>query len=289
MSARSSDLSFDNPGTVPARFWHRIADGRIQCDLCPRYCKLREGQRGLCFVRARMGDQMVLTTYGRSSGFAIDTARACKARGIRSVAESAGYVCPAPRAEFYQVMDAANIDLKGFTEAFYRKLTGGSLAPVLDTLQYLRHETDVWLELTTLLIPGHNDSDHDLDVMTRWVVENLGPDVPMHFTAFHPDYKMLDIPPTPAETLSRARRIAMDNGVRYAFTGNVFDPQGASTYCHQCGAVLIGRDGYAITEWKLAAGGGCSECGARCAGVFENSPSDWGPRSQPVRLKNFSG
>ena len=185
-------------------------------------------------------------------------------------------------------MDAADIDLKGFTETFYRKLTGGSLAPVLDTLQYLRHETDVWLELTTLLIPGHNDSDHELDTMTRWVVENLGPDVPMHFTAFHPDYKMRDIPPTPAATLTRARGIALDNGVRYAFTGNVFEMQGASTYCHLCGAVLIGRDGYAVAEWNLSAGGVCCECGTPCAGVFDIAPGDWGPRSQPVRLKNFS-
>jgi pyruvate formate lyase activating enzyme len=288
------------PGTPVFSF------GTAGCNLACRFCqnwdisKSREmdtladqaSPEAIARAAQSLGCRSVAYTYNDPVIFheyAIDTAKACKARGIRSVAVSAGYVCPEPRAEFYQVMDAANIDLKGFTEAFYRKLTGGSLAPVLDTLQYLRHETDVWLELTTLLIPDHNDSDHEIDTMTRWVVENLGPDVPMHFTAFHPDYKMLDVPPTPLETLSRARRIATDNGVRYAFTGNVFDPQGASTYCHKCGAVLIGRDGYAVTEWNLTGEGACSKCGAPCAGVFETVPGDWGPRSQPVRMKIFSG
>jgi pyruvate formate lyase activating enzyme len=354
---------------VPTRFWHRLDDGRVQCDLCPRFCKLHEGQQGLCFVRARQGDQIVLTTYGRSSGFcvdpiekkplnhflpgtpvlsfgtagcnlsckfcqnwdisksretdtladeaspeaiaraaqrlncrsvamtyndpvifheyAIDVAKACRAQGIKAVAVTAGYVCDEPRREFYEHMDAANVDLKAFTERFYQEVTASRLQPVLDTLVYLKRHTSVWLEVTTLLIPGENDSDAELDSLTRWIVTELGPDVPLHFSAFHPDYKMLDRPPTPPATLTRARRIAMTNGVRYAYTGNVYDPDGQSTYCHACGKLLIGRDGYEITAWSLAADGRCDACGAACAGVFESEPGAWGSRRLPVRLSGF--
>ncbi len=357
---------FGDDSIVPTKYWHKLEDGRIQCDLCPRFCKLREGQRGLCFVRERLHDQIVLTTYGRSSGFcidpiekkplnhflpgtpvlsfgtagcnlackycqnwdisksremktladratpemlaeaaerygcrsvaytyndpvifheyAIDTAKACRARGIKSVAVTAGYVCPEPRAEFYQWMDAANVDLKGFTEEFYWKVTGGHLEPVLDTLKYIKHETDVWLEITTLVIPGYNDSEKEIDEMTQWVVDELGPDVPMHFTAFHPDYKMQDVPPTPPQTLVRAREIAMKNGVRYAYTGNVHDNEGQSTYCHHCGKKLIGRDWYVLSEWNLTPEGHCKFCNTPCAGVFEAEPGDWGPRRLPIRL-----
>jgi pyruvate formate lyase activating enzyme len=356
--------------TVPTRYWHKLEDGRIQCDLCPRYCKLHEGQRGLCFVRANQGGQIVLTTYGRSSGYcvdpiekkplnhylpgtpilsfgtagcnlackfcqnwdisksremdtlmdeappekiakaahelhcrsvaytyndpvifmeyAIDTAKACREYDIRSVAVTAGYICEAPRKEFFRYMDAANLDLKAFTERFYWKITGGHLQAVLDTLTYLKHETGVWFELTTLLITGENDSDKEIDEMTRWVVKELGPDVPMHFTAFHPDYKMMDKPPTPLATVTRARRIAMDNGVRYAYTGNVHDEEGGSTYCHHCGAKLIGRDWYVITAWNLDEQGRCRQCATPCAGVFEAKPGSWGARRQPVRLKDYA-
>lgn len=355
--------------TIPTQYWHTLDDGRVQCDVCPRACKLHEGQRGLCFVRARQDDQIVLTTYGRSSGFcvdpiekkplnhflpgtpvlsfgtagcnlackfcqnwdiskshefdtladaaapetiaraakalgcrsvaytyndpvifmeyAIDVAQACRAQGIRSVAVTAGYMCDEPRRAFYRYMDAANVDLKAFTERFYQQICAGSLQPVLETLLYLKHETDVWFELTTLLIPGENDSDAELEAMTQWVVTSLGPDVPMHFTAFHPDYKMLDKPPTPTATLKRAREIALKNGVRYAYTGNVHDERGGSTYCHQCGTRLIGRDWYVLRTWQLTADGCCPRCGARCAGVFEPRPGSWGPRRQPVRLQNF--
>jgi pyruvate formate lyase activating enzyme len=220
--------------------------------------------------------------------YAIDVATACREYGIKSVAVTAGYMCEEPRREFYQYMDAANVDLKGFTEDFYFKICGGHLQPVLDTLLYLKHETKVWFELTTLLIPGHNDSDKEIGEMTQWVVKNLGPDVPMHFTAFHPDWKMMDVPSTPAATLTRARKIAIQNGVRYAYTGNVHDPAGQSTYCHQCGAKLIGRDGYDITAWNLDAQGRCKKCGTACAGVFELKPGDWGARRQPVRLRNYA-
>jgi pyruvate formate lyase activating enzyme len=349
-----------------AKYWHPLGDGRIQCDLCPRHCRLHEGQPGLCFVRARRDDRMVLTTYGRSSGFcvdpiekkplhhflpgtpvlsfgtagcnlackfcqnwsisksretdtladeaspeaiaraardlgcrsvaftyndpvifheyAVDVAQACRALGIRTVAVTAGYICAEPRADFFRHMDAANVDLKGFTGRFYRDVCKGDLAPVLETLAYLKRETDVWFELTTLLVPGENDSEAELDEMTRWVVDTLGPDVPMHFTAFHPDWKMLDRPPTPPATLARARQIALANGVRYAYTGNVHDREGGSTYCHACGAPLVGRDWYALSAWGLTDDGRCASCGTTCAGVFDGRPGAWGPRRLPVAL-----
>jgi pyruvate formate lyase activating enzyme len=356
--------------TFPTKYWHKLDDGRVQCDLCPRFCKLHEDQRGLCFVRGRKHDAIVLTTYGRSSGYcidpiekkplnhflpgtpvlsfgtagcnlackfcqnwdisksremdtladeaspetiaraakalncrsvaytyndpvifheyAIDVAQACHEVGVKSVAVTAGYVCPEPREEFYRHMDAANVDLKAFSEDFYWKLTGGHLQPVLDTLVYLKHQTKVWIELTTLLIPGENDSEQELEEMTQWVVESLGPDVPMHFTAFHPDWKMMDKPSTPSSTLTKARQIAVKNGVRYAFTGNVHDLKGESTYCHHCGGVLIGRDWYELSTWNLTPEGHCRSCGTPCAGVFEAQPGGWGSRRQPVRLKDFA-
>jgi pyruvate formate lyase activating enzyme len=357
--------------TVPTSYWHRLEDGRIQCDVCPRFCKLNEGQRGLCFVRARENDQVVLTTYGRSSGFcvdpvekkplnhflpgtpilsfgtagcnlscqfcqnwdisksremdtladmalpetiagaalklgcrsvaftyndptifleyAIDVADACREVGIKTVAVTAGYICEKPREEFYRHLDAANVDLKGFTERFYRQICAGHLQPVLDTLVYLKRETDVWFEITTLLIPGENDSESEIEEMTAWVVENLGPDVPIHFTAFHPDWKMIDKPSTPPATLRRARQIAMKNGIRYAYTGNVHDEDGGSTYCHECGKKLIGRNWYVLSDWNLDGEGRCRGCGAKCAGVFEAERGVWGPRRLPVRLRNFTG
>jgi pyruvate formate lyase activating enzyme len=343
-----------------------MEDGRIQCDLCPRYCHLKEGQRGLCFVRAREGDQMVSTTYGRSSGFcvdpiekkplnhflpgtpvlsfgtagcnlackfcqnwdisksreidtlaasasprtiaataerlgcrsvaytyndpvifleyAVDTAIACRERGIKSVAVTAGYICEEPRKEFFAHMDAANVDLKAFTEDFYHKLTGGHLQPVLDTLEYIHNETDCWLEVTTLLIPGHNDSDEELQRLSEWYLEHLGPDVPLHFSAFHPDYKMTDVPATPPDTLKRARRIAMQQGLHYVYVGNVHDPEGDSTYCPACGKRVIERDWYSLGEWNLTADGHCAHCGHPIAGVFEERPGDWGPRRLPVDM-----
>jgi len=214
--------------------------------------------------------------------YAIEVARACRERGIRTVAVTAGYVCAEPRAEFYRYMDAANVDLKAFTERFYHDICAAQLQPVLETLEYLKHETPVWFEITTLLIPGENDGDRELDAMTRWVAGHLGPDVPMHFTAYHPEWRMLDRPPTPPETLARARRIALANGIRYAYTGNVRDEDGGSTYCHTCGSRLVGRDGYEITAWHLTDDGHCRSCGTRCAGVFEGPPGRWGSRRRPV-------
>ncbi len=339
----------------PGRYWHQLEDGRIQCDVCPRLCKLHEGQRGLCFVRARQDDRIVLTTYGRSSGFcidpiekkplahflpgsavlsfgtagcnltckfcqnwdiskarafdrlqaeagpeeiaeaavrsgcrsvaytyndpvifleyAVDVAKACRAHGIKNVAVSAGYICEEPRREFFAQMDAANIDLKAFTEGFYKRLCSAQLEPVLDTLVYIKHETNVWLEITTLLIPGENDGPAEVAALSDWVLEKLGPDVPLHFTAFHPDYRMLDRPRTPARSLLEARRIAMARGLRYVYTGNVHDEATQTTYCSGCGAVLIGRDWHEITAWGLTEDGRCGRCGEDCPGVFETRPA----------------
>jgi pyruvate formate lyase activating enzyme len=216
--------------------------------------------------------------------YAMDVADACHALGIRTVAVTAGYMRAGPREEFFRHIDAANVDLKAFTDAFYRKTCGAELAPVLETLEYLKKETDVWLELTTLVIPGHNDSAQELDAMTRWVVDHLGPDVPMHFSAFHPDWKMRDVPPTPPETLATARRIAMANGVRYAYTGNVHDAAGGSTSCHACGTLLIERDWYEIGAYHLTDDGRCVACGTACAGVFDGPAGHWGRRRQPVHI-----
>jgi pyruvate formate lyase activating enzyme len=352
--------------TVPTKYWHTLDDGRVQCDVCPRACKLREGQRGVCFVRARENDAVVLTTYGRSSGFcvdpiekkplnhflpgssvlsfgtagcnlacrfcqnwdiskskeidtladaatpatiaraaqelvcrsvaftyndptifleyAIDAADACRAEGVAAVAVTAGYICDAPRRDMYAHFDAANVDLKGFTEEFYRHVCGAHLADVLATLEYLVHDTDVWVETTTLLIPGKNDSDAELDAMTRWVVEHLGPDVPMHFTAFHPDFKMLDVPATPPATLTRARRIAQANGVRFAYTGNVHDATGGSTFCPACEALLIERDWYKLGTYALTDDGRCRHCNAAIPGRFDGPAGTWGTHRRPVRL-----
>ena len=352
--------------TAPARYWRRLYDGRIQCDLCPRFCKLREGQRGLCFVRARHGDGMALTTYGRSSGFcvdpiekkplnhflpgtpvlsfgtagcnltckfcqnwdiskatefdrlqdqaspaqiaqaarelgarsvaftyndpvifleyAVDVAQACREAGVKTVAVTAGYITREARKEFFDAMDATNVDLKGFTEEFYKTLCTAELRTVQETLEYVKHETTCWLEITTLLIPGKNDSPAEIDAMTRWIHERLGPDTPLHFSAFHPDWRMRDIPRTPKATLETARRIALDNGLRYVYTGNVHGEAGQSTYCHGCRTRLIGRDGYDLTAWALTADGHCANCGEACGGVFEARPGAWGSRRAPVRL-----
>jgi pyruvate formate lyase activating enzyme len=286
------------PGTPVLSF------GTAGCNLTCKFCqnwdisKSREfdtladaaSPETLARAAETLGCRSVAYTYNDPVIFheyAIDVAQACRERGVKSVAVSAGYVCPEPRAEFYRHMDAVNIDLKAFTESFYKKLCTAGLAEVLDTLVYLRHETDVWVEITTLLIPGENDSPAEIDALTAWVVDKLGPDVPLHFSAFHPDWKMRDKDATPPATLARARRIAIDNGVRYAYVGNVHDAGRSSTYCHACGERLIGRDWYVLGEWNLDDRGRCLKCGTACAGVFDGAPGDWGARRQPVRLANF--
>jgi len=350
----------------PARWWHKLSDGRIQCDLCPRDCKLHDAQKGFCFVRERQGEQMVLTTYGRSSGFcvdpiekkplnhfypgtsvlsfgtagcnlgcrfcqnwdiskakewdrlsdaaspeqlaqaakrtgaksvaftyndptifaeyAMDVADACHAAGVKTVAVTAGYIHAEPRREFYAKMDAANIDLKGFTEGFYDKLCFAHLQPILETLEYVAKETKTWLEVTTLLIPGKNDSDAELAQLCEWFAGHLGPHVPLHFTAFHPDYKLDDIAPTPFSTLARARRHAQGAGLKHVYTGNVHDLEGGTTYCAGCRERLIVRDGYDVLEFHLTGEGACPKCGEKLAGHFDPSPGHFGSRRVPVRL-----
>ena len=241
----------------------------------------------LAAAARKLGSASIAFTYNDPVVFmeyAIDTAQACREAGVRSVAVTAGYMCPEPRAEFYRHMDAANVDLKGFTERFYYKVCGGELSPVLETLEYLKHETKVWFEITTLLIPGENDSDAEIDEMTQWIAQKLGLDVPLHFTAFHPDWKMLDKPPTPPATLSRARRIALANGLHFVYTGNVHDREGGSTWCPKCGTRLIERDWYQLGDWKLTDSGACQNCGTPIPGVFVSAPGDWGARRLGVRL-----
>jgi pyruvate formate lyase activating enzyme len=287
------------PGTPVLSF------GTAGCNLTCKFCqnwdisKSREfdtladqaGPETIARAADELGCKSVAFTYNDPVIFleyATDVAAACHARGIRTVAVTAGYICPQPRAEFFAAIDAVNVDLKAFTEDFYHKICGSALAPVLDTLRYLKHETDVWLETTTLLIPGENDSDEEVEGMTRWVVENLGTDVPMHFSAFHPDWKMRDHPPTPPQSLVRAREIALANGVRYAYVGNVHNKEADSTYCHGCGELLIGRDWYELSEWNLDNDGNCRHCGVACAGVFEGPPGKWGSARRPIRLSNFA-
>ena len=287
------------PGTPVLSF------GTAGCNLSCKFCqnwdisKSREfdtlsdqaSPEAIARAATELGARSVAFTYNDPVIFleyAVDAAAACRAAGVKTVAVTAGYIGAEPREEFFHHIDAANIDLKAFTDDFYRKICGAELGPVLETLEYVKHETDVWLELTTLLIPGENDSPTELDRMTRWVVDRLGPDVPMHFSAFHPDFKMLGHAPTPRETLARAREIAMKNGIRYAYVGNVHDKRASSTYCHACGEVLIGRDWYQLSEWNLTAAGNCSHCGAQCVGVFEASPGSWGAKRQPVRLSDFA-
>lgn len=221
--------------------------------------------------------------------YAVDVAQAAREEGVNSVAVSAGYVCPEPRAEFFRHMDAANIDLKAFSDRFYHKICGGHLAPVLDTLLYLKHETSVWFEITTLLIPGENDSPKELEEMTRWVYDNLGPDVPIHFSAFHPDYKMLEYPNTPAETLTQARDIAISTGLHYVYTGNVHDSAGGSTYCPNCKTQLVERDWYQLGEWHLDSQSCCRRCGTWIAGVFEEQPWSMGSPETGCQDKRIRG
>jgi pyruvate formate lyase activating enzyme len=283
------------PGTSVLSF------GTAGCNLACKFCqnwdmsKSREmdtlqhqaSPEMLAVAAQRLGCASVAFTYNDPVVFmeyAMDTADACRERGIKSVAVTAGYMCDAPRREFYSHMDAANVDLKGFTERFYRKICGAELGNVLETLQFLKHETNVWLEITTLLIPDENDSDAELQAMTQWILEKLGPDVPLHFTAFHPDWKMRDRPPTPPATLTRARQIALANGLRYVYTGNVHDAAGGSTYCPSCKTCVIERDWYEIGQYALDGKGACLKCGTQLPGVFNGRAGAWGRKRIPVRL-----
>ena len=349
-----------------ARYWHRVDPQRIQCDLCPRTCRLRPGQRGFCFVRQNVDGQMALTTYGRSSGFcvdpiekkplyhvapggavlsfgtagcnlgckfcqnwhistarqmdalndlaspgliaraaarlgcqavaytyndpvifaeyAIDVAAACRRLGLLNLAVTAGYVTGAGRADFFAAMDAANVDLKAFSDDFYRRQTGGRLADVLDTLTYLVHQTDVWVEITTLLIPGLNDSAEEVGQLVRWVASELGPDVPLHFTAFHPAARLRQVPPTPPASLRRARALGLEAGLHHVYTGNIADAEGSATYCPTCGVVVITRRSMSLHHFGLTDQGRCPDCDTAVAGRWAGRPAQPFRGRQPVRL-----
>lgn len=353
-------------GVVSGRWWHRLDDGRLQCDLCPRFCKLHEGQRAFCYVREAREGEIVLASYGRATGFcidpiekkplshfypgssvlsfgtagcnlgcrfcqnwdtskardddvlaasaspdavaaaavdggcasiaftyndpiifaeyAIDCAKAAHERDVRTVAVSSGYITPEARGDFFRHIDAANIDLKAFTETFYHGICFAHLDPVLDTIRWLVRETAVWVEITTLLIPGQNDTEDEVARLCDWVATEAGPEVPLHFTAFHPDFKLTDAPPTPPATLQRARAQGLAAGLKHVFTGNIRDEAGQATYCAGCGTAVIGRDGYTITSWDLDDAGCCAACGTRLAGRFDSGPGLWGARRRRVFL-----
>lgn len=354
-------------GIVPGGWWHREGD-RIACDLCPRQCVMKDGDRGFCFVRQNLGGQMMLTTYGRSTGFcidpiekkplnhflpgtsvlsfgtagcnlgckfcqnwdisksreterlsqralpdeiaraalemgcasvaytyndpviwaeyAIDTARACRELGIKSVAVTAGYISPQARPAFYEFMDAANVDLKAFTEEFYYRITLSHLQPVLDTLEWLKRETNVWFEITNLVIPQANDDLGEFRAMCDWILKHVGDSVPVHFTAFHPDFRMLDRSNTPPEILIQAREIALQTGLKYVYVGNVNDAARQSTYCPGCGKLVIERNWYELGEYALDRNK-CRHCGTVVAGVFATRPGHWGRKRQPVDMRRF--
>ncbi|MDP6555920.1 MAG: AmmeMemoRadiSam system radical SAM enzyme [Pirellulaceae bacterium] len=357
-------------GLYAGGWWHTLeGDERIVCDLCPRECHLKPGDRGFCFVRQNVDGEMMLTTYGRSTGFcidpiekkplnhflpgtsvlsfgtagcnlgckfcqnwdisksreverlselaspaavaaaarhfdcrsvaytyndpiiwaeyAIDTARACRVEGIKNVAVTAGYISSAARAPFFEFMDAANVDLKSFSEEFYYKVTYSHLQPVLETLEWLKKETDVWFEITNLLIPDTNDSPDELREMCNWILNHVGDEVPVHFSAFHSDFRMKDRPNTPPETLVAAREIAHQQGLKFCYVGNVNDVVNQSTYCPDCRGLLIQRNWYELGEYRLDHNH-CGHCGMKIAGWFEESPGHWGRKRQPVQISQFS-
>jgi AmmeMemoRadiSam system radical SAM enzyme/AmmeMemoRadiSam system protein B/AmmeMemoRadiSam system protein A len=363
------ETSIRPDGMYAGGWWHDDAEqGRIVCDLCPRECHLKAGDRGFCFVRQNLGGEMVLSTYGRSTGFcidpiekkplnhflpgtsvlsfgtagcnlgckfcqnwdisksreverlselatpeaiakaaqhfqchsvaytyndpviwaeyAIDTAKACRAAGIRNVAVTAGYISPGARAPFYEYMDAANVDLKAFTEEFYHKITYSHLQPVLDTLEWLKKETSVWFEITNLVIPDANDAMDEIRQMSDWILEHVGDEVPLHFTGFHPDFRMRDRPSTPHETLIEARDVARKQGLKHVYTGNVNDVANQSTYCPGCGELLIERNWYELGVYRLD-GNRCRSCQQPLAGVFEKGPGNWGRKRLPVQISQF--
>ncbi len=352
----------------PGGWWHPDGD-RIVCDLCPRECTLKDGDRGFCFVRQNVDNQMVLTTYGRSTGFCIDpiekkplnhfypgtsvlsfgtagcnlgckfcqnwdisksreierlselampediagaakslgchsvaytyndpiiwaeyaieTAEACRAEGIKSVAVTAGYITKEARGPFFHAMDAANVDLKAFSEEFYHRITLSHLDPVLDTLKWLKTDTDVWFEITNLIIPDANDSPDELQQMCDWILKSVGDEVPVHFSAFHPDFRMRDRGNTPHETLIAARDIALKTGIKYVYVGNVNDAARQSTYCANCKHVVIQRDWYELGLYALD-GNKCQNCGHAIPGKFDAKPGHWGRKRQPVDMRQFT-
>ena len=364
---QSDDPPNRSRGGRPGRWWVDVGDQRIECQLCPRACRLKPGDRGFCFVRANHDGEMVLDTYGKSTGFcidpiekkplnhflpgtpvlsfgtagcnlgckfcqnwdisksrevaklsanagpeaiavaaqqhgcrsvaftyndpviwaeyAIDVAKACHQIDVKTVAVTAGYITELARGEFFESMDAANIDLKAFTEDFYHQITGAHLRDVLETVKYVCRNTDCWVELTNLVIPDANDDPATIKAMCDWIVDAVGPDVPVHFTAFHPDFKMNDRPRTTHETLIAAHETARRSGIRFAYVGNVHDIYRQSTYCYSCNRLLIERDWHQLGRYLLD-GNRCGHCGESIAGHFEQQPGSWGRRRQPIPIGN---
>jgi pyruvate formate lyase activating enzyme len=356
-------------GVKASGWWHETdEDQRVVCDVCPRHCALRPGDRGFCFVRQNLDGQVVSTTYGRSTGFcidpiekkplyhfypgtavlsfgtagcnlgcnfcqnwtmsrsknveaacesalpetiaaaavqlgcqsvaftyndpiiwveyAIDTARACRAAGVKTVAVTSGYISDVARPAFFEYMDAANVDLKGFTEDFYHQYCAGRLQPVLETLQWLLRESPVWVEITNLIIPQANDSPEEIKRMCAWIAENLGPDVPLHFSAFHPDFKLMDRGGTPLATLYMAHNLAQKSGIHYTYLGNIPSGEHQNTRCPGCGRAVIERDGYNLRSFGIQSGR-CHYCQAPLAGRFDEAPGNWGSRRQPVNIARY--
>jgi len=283
------------PGTPVLSF------GTAGCNLTCKFCQNHDMSKArdmdrlmaqatpemLANAAVRAGARSVAYTYNDPVIFleyAVDTAKACRARGVRSVAVTAGYLCPEARVDFFQHMDAANVDLKAFSQDFYHRLTSAHLAPVLETLEYLVHSTDVWVEITTLLIPGENDSPAEIRALSEWVGTSLRPDVPVHFTAFHPDYRMMDTPRTPAATLLRARALARETGLQHVYVGNIHHREAQSSYCAGCGVCVIGRDWHELSDWRLTDRGRCVICDTPFPGRIDGPPGDWGRRRLPVRI-----
>ena len=339
----------DTANLKEAQWWEPVEKNKILCTLCPRYCKIGEGQPGFCYIRQNLKGKLYTIGYGRPTGFAIDPiekkplnhffpgtsilsfgtagcnlgckfcqnwsmskakldelhslsaspeevvqlakryhvpsiaytyndptifgeyvidiSRIGRREGIKSVMVTAGYIDKKARKDVYKYIDAANVDLKGFTERFYQKLTFSSLKDVLDTLVWLKNETDVWFEITTLLIPGENDSVEEIQAECDWILKNLGDSVPLHFTAFHPDFRMLDKDRTPVSTLKTARKIAIGSGIKFCYTGNVHDPEGQTTFCPTCHNALLKRDWHDVIKYNLK-DDACPDCKTKIPGRF---------------------
>ncbi|TFB13618.1 AmmeMemoRadiSam system radical SAM enzyme [Candidatus Marinimicrobia bacterium MT.SAG.4] len=341
-----------NYGSEHAGRWQRPANNnRVECTLCPRYCKIPEGKAGFCSIRKNIDGTIKNIAYGRPTGFAVDPiekkplfhflpgtgvlsfgtagcnlgCKFCqnwhiskvkideansieaspeqvvkiaidnncptiaftyndptiwaeyamdisilaKEVGIKSVWVTAGYITKEARIDAYENVDAANVDLKAFSQEFYGKITLSKLEPVLDTIKWLKNETDVWIEITNLIIPTLNDGDDEFKKMVDWITENLGEEVPLHFTAFHPDFKLKELPRTEASTLNRARKIALEAGLKYCYVGNVHDIGSSSTMCPNCESLLIERDWHSVLQNNIR-NGKCPSCGTQIPGIFNS-------------------
>jgi pyruvate formate lyase activating enzyme len=272
------------PGTEVLSF------GTVGCNLACQFCQnwpISQARRDdrlrtwaepedVAAAAAEAGCRSVAFTYNEpiiSAEYLIDCALACRQLGIKTVAVTAGYVTATARPDVFRGIDAANIDLKAFDDTFYRQLCGARLSVVLDTIEWAAHQAGLWLELTTLLIPGRNDAPQQVERLCQWILTHVGADVPLHFSAFHPDYRLTALPTTPSATLTRARAQARELGLHHVYSGNVRDPACQSTFCPGCRSLLIERAGYEIGEWQLTEQGCCPRCGRALAGVFGHQPS----------------